>query len=197
MTFDIKIDNTTIPITSEDIDRYNFSHITGLNLTIGKSLTKNDQEGHGTQYYYDVKSNNNVDSPLIPQYCFVRSMYELACICKAKKGESLFTCNTDKKKWKLTYEHYGAAVKAAAKLAGVTDLSGYTPKSTRVGATTTLAAQNVPDYTIKALGRWTSLAFMIYIRTSLKQFGEAMNILTNINSFTLREAIQCNPRLSA
>jgi hypothetical protein len=81
MTFDINIDNIIIPITFEDIDRYDFSHITCLNLTIGKSLTKNDQEGHGTQYYYDVKSNNNIDSPLIPQYCFVRST-----ICGRKFG---------------------------------------------------------------------------------------------------------------
>jgi hypothetical protein len=112
-------------------------------------------------------------------------MYEHCCICRPKLGQSLFTCNTDKKQWKLTYEHYGAAVKAAAKLVGITDTKGYTQKSTRVGAATTLAANDVPDYTIKELGRWSSTAFMAYIRIALRQFGKALSILTNVNLFTL------------
>jgi hypothetical protein len=188
MVFDIKSDdNETTKITSDEIDQFDWSLITGLNVSIGKHGTKNDQTGIASQYYYDIKTDGT--------YCFVKSMYEHACICKPNKGEAFFTCNTDNKKWRLTYAHYGQAVKAAATLAGITDTKGYTQKSTRVGAATTLAALNVPDYTIKDLGRWNSTAFMTYIRISLKQFSMAINILTDVNSFTLQDAQRCNPKL--
>ena len=160
-----------------------------MNVFIGRNGTKNDQAGNASQYYYDINKDGS--------YCYVMSMYECACICQPKRGEAFFTCNTDNKKWKLTYEHYGSAVKAAAKLVGITDTKGYTQKSTRVGATTTLAANNVPDYTIKDLGRWSSTAFMAYIRITLKQFSMALNILTNVDSFTLQDAKRCNPTMSS
>jgi hypothetical protein len=190
MIFEVKIDDKLIEIISEDIPQYDWSLIRGLNVSIGKNGTKNDQNGTANQYYYDINTDTSA-------YCYVKSMYEHCCICQPKRGEAFFSCNTDKKKWKLTYAHYGAAVKMAAKLIGITDLSGYTQKSTRVGAATTLAAQNVPDYTIKYLGRWNSTAFMEYIRISLKTFSMAINILTDVNSFTLQDARRCNPKMSA
>ena len=120
-------------------------------------------------------------------------MYSAAVFNKPTKGESFFTCNTDNKKWKLTYQHYGAAVKKAASLSGIADTNGYTQKSARVGTATTLAAANMPEYTIKYLGRWQSLAFMDYIRISLGLFEQALNLLTDKNTFTLEEARRCNP----
>ena len=52
MTFDVLLDNKLIQITSEEIPNFDISFIKGLNLTIGKNQTKNDQEGYGNQYYY-------------------------------------------------------------------------------------------------------------------------------------------------
>jgi hypothetical protein len=191
MIFDIILDNVIVKVTGEDVFQYDKSLLRGLTISIGKNQTKNDQDGNVHVYYYDKVDTSN------GAYCFVESMYNCACICRPILGEAFFTCNTDKKKWKLTYDHYGAAVKAAAKLVGIKDLRGYTQKSTRVGATTTLAANDVPDYTIKDLGRWNSTAFMEYIRLSLKQFGRALGILTNVNSYTLEDAMRCDPKLSA
>ena len=197
IVFDIKTETEILKIPSCDISPYEEEWITGVTITIGLSLTKNDLEGRANTYHYEKKnrqtSSNEVEND---DYCFVQSLYASAVTNIPKRGESFFTCNKDKKKFKLTYQHYGAAVKKAAQLSGIKDTTGYTPKSTRVGAATTMAAANMPEYTIKYLGRWKSLAFMDYIRVSLIQFEQALSLLTNKDTFTLEQARQCNPRFS-
>ena len=47
-------DNETTKITSDEIDQFDWSLITGLNVSIGKHGTKNDQSGIASQYYYDI-----------------------------------------------------------------------------------------------------------------------------------------------
>lgn len=201
IVFDIKTENEILKIPSCDVSSFEEDWITGATITIGLSLTKNDLEGKANTYYYE-KKKRQTSSTGVPVtddedfYCFVRSLYASAVTNMPKKGESFFTCNTDKKKFRLTYQHYGAAVKKAAQLSGIQDTTGYTQKSTRVGAATTMAAANMPDYTIKYLGRWKSLAFMDYIRVSLGQFEQALSLLTNKDTFTLEQARQCNPRFS-
>lgn len=114
-------------------------------------------------------------------------MYESACRNRPKRDESFFTCNTDKKKWHLTYAHYTKAIKKAAELAGFKDTKNFTAKSTRVGGASALAAANMPPYTIQEVGRWKSLAFMRYIRLSNKQFANAIKALTNRNTLTVAD----------
>ena len=64
----------------------------------------------------------------------------------------------------LTRERFVAAVRSALHSAGV-DASRYAGHSFRIGAATIAAQNGIPDSLIKTMGRWESLAYMLYIRT--------------------------------
>ena len=61
------------------------------------------------------------------------------------------------------------------------DNSRYTSHSFRVGAATTAAAVNTPDWLIKVLGRWSSDCYQSYIRTPLETVASVPSILASAN----------------
>ena len=63
----------------------------------------------------------------------------------------------------LTRSKFVSLVRRVLRLSGIND-QDYTGHSFRVGAATTAAAAGVADSMIKAMGRWTSTAFLVYIR---------------------------------
>ena len=150
--------------------------------------TKNDQDSEVGSYYYPIVVQTEGEPE---QFCFAQMIYDQVCEGLPLREQSFFTVNTDANKtWQLTYEHYNQTVKLAASLCGFNDTRGYTPKSTRVGAASALAAARMPEYIIQFLGRWSSLAFMEYIRLSMKQFEVAMHHLSNPETLTLVEFIR-------
>ncbi len=75
----------------------------------------------------------------------------------------------------LTRERFVAAVREALRTSGV-DPSRYAGHSFRIGAATT-ATQRGIDSLIKALGRWESAAYTVYIRTPRKTLCEVARTL--------------------
>ena len=59
--------------------------------------------------------------------------------------------------------------------------SRYTSHSFRVGAATTAAAVNTPEWLIKVLGRWSSDCYQTYIRTPLETIASVPSILASAN----------------
>ena len=67
---------------------------------------------------------------------------------------------------------------AACMQAGVPP-RGYTGHSFRIGAATTAAKRNVPEYLIQHLGRWSSDCFKTYIRTPQSVIAQAQMSMSN------------------
>jgi hypothetical protein len=188
--FDVLVGGVICRVDAETIHEYDIRHIKGITVTIGMNGTKNDQDSEADSYYYPIVIQKEGEPE---QFCFTSMMYDQACEGRPRRDESFFTINTDARPWKLTYEHYNQTVKLMASLCGVKDTKGYTPKSTRVGAASALAAAGMPGYIIQFLGRWSSLAFMEYIRLSMKQFEVAMCHLTNPDTLTHQDMVHSNP----
>ena len=64
----------------------------------------------------------------------------------------------------LTRDRFVAALRAALETCGI-DPTAYAGQRFWVGAATTAAARGLQDSLIKALGRWDSSAYTVYIRT--------------------------------
>ena len=64
-----------------------------------------------------------------------------------------------------------------ALMAAGVQAEAYTGHSFRIGEATTAAAKGVADNLIKALGRWTSEAYQIYIRLPREQLAVSTTVL--------------------
>ena len=67
----------------------------------------------------------------------------------------------------LTRERFSRLVGRSVQLAGWS--GNFTTHSFRVGAATSAAAIGVPDYLIRALGRWNSDAYLLYVKLPRQQ----------------------------
>ena len=88
--------------------------------------------------------------------------------------------------WTLSYDTFTKAVKSVARSFGL-DPTRFSSHSLRIGGASALAAANVPDYVIQKLGRWTSLAFLAYLRMSHSAFDKALDVLVDPSNLQVRE----------
>ena len=68
--------------------------------------------------------------------------------------------------------------------------------SLRIGGASALAAAGVPDYIILDIGRWKSLAFLAYVRCTIKMFEIARYALSRNNLITLDKIRLMHPSCS-
>ena len=85
----------------------------------------------------------------------------------------------------LTKARFVTKVREALTSAGV-DCSGYSGHSFRIGAATTAARAGVADSVIQTLGRWTSAAFLGYIRTPQEELARITRVLARTDNLTRR-----------
>ena len=78
----------------------------------------------------------------------------------------------------LTRSRFVTEFRRALSAAGV-QAAAYTGHSFRIGAATTAAAKGIPDNIIKALGRWTSEAYQVYIRLPREQLASITPLLAS------------------
>lgn len=93
------------------------------------------------------------------QHCPVKAMREYL----SKRGLNTGPLFLDHDGKPLSISSFRASLKRVVKTAGLSS-KGISPHSFRIGAATTAAALGIPDETIQRMGRWTSRAFLRYIR---------------------------------
>ena len=79
----------------------------------------------------------------------------------------------------LTKARFVAKVQAALQSAG-TQFSNYTGHSFRIGVATAAAQAGIQDSTIQMLGRWSSTAFLSYLRTPRDQLAQFTGTLARV-----------------
>ena len=76
----------------------------------------------------------------------------------------------------LSPSQFNHFIKAAVRNVGL-DPANYSSHSLRAGAATTAAAAGLPEWLIKSMGRWSSDAYLRYIRTPPAALANLANVL--------------------
>ena len=120
--------------------------------------SKTDQFGRGTQVYLGSTSD---------ELCPVRAVQSYVAMRGTSPGA--FSCSAEGTP--LTKARFVELVRLALARVGV-PLSGYSGHSFRIGAATAASQAGIPDSVIQALGRWSSSAFLRYIRPPREQLAQ-------------------------
>lgn len=144
------VPNGPPPILMSGVAIDSHSKPTMIKLTLGR--TKSDPFGTGTTVYLGKTG---------VQLCPVQAVLGyLAVRPPAQQGPLLVTRDGGP----LSRECFVQHLKTALTALGV-DHRRYSGHSFRIGAATSAAQAGIPDHLIKAMGRWRSEAYQIYIRT--------------------------------
>ena len=125
--------------------------VTGMALRVFLKRSKTDQYGRGTEVFLGATGNDLCPVEAVRAYVANRGAAPGAFFCTEGGAP-------------LTKARFVELVRSALTRAGV-PVVGYSGHSFRIGAATTAAQARIPDSTTQALGRWTSPAFLEYIRT--------------------------------
>ena len=151
-----------------------------LGVTVFVRSAKNDQDGEGHQYHFDVL---NVSADAL--FCLAKDMFVWAQAAKLRRDDPFvgFRGGSTSEDCYLSYTKLLNSVKEAARQCGF-DPNRFGTHSLRIGGATILAAAGMPNHYISKLGRWKSLAFLNYIHMALGVMDTSLKALVNPKWFT-------------
>ena len=114
-------------------------------------MSKCDQFGKGVDIF--VGKTNNLHCPVVAVVAYM-----------AARGSSPGTFFLDHERRPLSKQRFIRELREALMAMGV-DQSSFAGHSFRIGAATAASQAGLSDSTIQTLGRWSSAAFLTYIRT--------------------------------
>lgn len=134
-------------------------------LKVNLKYSKTDQLGKGVDIYV-----GRTGCPLCP----VAAVLAYMAIRGNEQGP-FFKFNNSQPLTKPKFIHH---VRLALQNTGLpyNDFAGH---SFRIGAATTASRAGMEDSQIRALGRWSSAAFLVYIRTSRERLAQVSTLLAN------------------
>ena len=130
-------------------------------LRVFLKRSKTDQYGRGVEIFVGRTGDNLCPVEAVRVYASRRGTSAGAFFCFSGGAP-------------LSKSRFVAMVRSALARAGV-PVSDYSGHSFRIGAATAAAEAGIPDSTIQALGRWTSSAFLRYIRSPREQLARFTN----------------------
>ena len=98
-------------------------------------------------------------------------------------------------KFKLTYDTFTIAIRVIAAAFNLPILR-FKTHSLRIGGACALLAANVSEALVKLMGRWKSLAFLMYLRMLDSAYNTAISAISNPTSMTvehIRRLVRDNP----
>ena len=111
-------------------------------------------------------------------------LYEYVRAVRPARGKPFF--HIPSLLWSLTPAHYNQRLRVVAVKHGL-DPDRVHSHSVRIGGATVLAAAQVPDYVIMAMGGWASAVYLQYVRPSLLRLKiEALANATFISAQSIR-----------
>lgn len=163
---------------ARNADRFELKNLLGVTVFVRSA--KNDQDGEGHQYHFDVL-NVSVDA----LFCLASDMFVWAQAAKLQHGDPFVGYRGDgpENACYLSYPKMLNSVKEAATGCGF-DPKRFGTHSLRIGGATILAAAGMPNHYISKLGRWKSLAFLNYIHMALGVMDTSLKALVNPKWFT-------------
>ena len=172
-------------IPSCDILPLDFKDVKGCVIDVLSA--KNDPAHKGNRMHFglaDLSDPNQV-------YCITSKLWGYAKASRPVRGRSFFFIPA--LQWTLQPTYFNACLKKMAVAYGL-DPRRVSSHSLRIGGASALAAAGVPDYVIRDMGRWKSLAFLTYIRKSTEMFEIARSALARGDLLSAAKTRLLNPR---
>jgi len=171
-------------ITSDTAHLYDTSLVCQVIVTVRSA--KNDKFGLGHRFCFQRGESS---MPNDQAFDITKILFEWAQVARPSSKQPFFSWKIGNKINTLSRNQIDKAIKSIASKYGF-PTKRWTSKSLRIGGASVLAAAQVPDYTIKMMGRWKSLIFLEYIRLSTLAFNKAVAIMSNISTFTSTDLMQ-------
>ena len=162
--------------------------LTGVTLNVRSA--KNDQEGLGNRYHFEV-----IPVSEDVAFCLATDMFRWAEEARHQEGDPFVSyrgVDYAVAPWWLSYYRLNAAVKAAATACGF-DGERFSTHSLRIGGATIMAAAGLPNHYIQKMGRWKSLTFLGYIHVAMGVMDSSLRAVVRPGWFTNAQLRVLNP----
>ena len=170
--FDCEVDGRTKHVKTQEAHLHSIGSLRSVAFEVKSK--KNDQDGTGVRYYYDIRENGAKGIDI------AKEMFKFARKAKCAGREQFLSFYGGQK---LSYDKYNNAIKKAAAMMGF-DPKRFGTHSSRVASATIMAAAGLSEPEMQGMGGWKSMAHMKYVRKAIRSLKKAMEVITDTTIYT-------------
>lgn len=177
--FGFELGETGVITTAVSHESWDYDVSQVRNMTYRIRGSKTDQHRRGVTMFFETmdEADPNV------AFCVVRDAFRWAKEARPTKEDAFLSYRNT---WGLGYEQYNAAFKLTAVRMDFPP-DRFSTHSARIGGASALAAAGLPEWQIKKIGRWKSIAFLEYIQTALTSMRAAQVAMVNPATFSVAD----------